>query len=404
VTVEVRACKSDELLSAFAPIWHYFGTVAPTEEASARILHFIPPERMHAAWVDGTLAGGAGAFTFRLTVPGGRLPTAGVAAVAVLPTHRRRGLLTALMRAQLADVHERGEPLAALWSADERIYGRFGYGMASLCGELELPRQHSALASSTPFSGKGRLAGADEPADAFVDVYERVAAFRPGMLRRSREWWELRILDDRPERRAGGGELARLLVEVDGKPEGYALYRLHTSFEAGVSTGSLNVVEAMGTTPEATRDVWRTLLELDWIDRIKARLLPVDHELFLLLAEPRRMRFRVGDALWVRLVDVAAALSGRSYAEDGAVVFEVADELCPWNTGRWKLEGGEAVPTEAEPDLRCEVHALGSVYLGGFTFAQLQRAGRIEEARAGGVARADALFRSDCAPWCPEIF
>ncbi len=207
-----------------------------------------------------------------------------------------------------------------------------------------------------------------------------------------------------PEQRFGGGEMARLVVVVDGEPNGYAVYRLHTSFEAGVSTGSLRVIEAMGTTPEGTRDVWRTLLELDWIDRIKASLLPVDHPLFFLLAEPRRMRFRVGDALWVRLVDVGAALSGRSYVVDGTVVIEVADHFCPWNEGRWKLEAGEAARAEEEPDLRCEVGALGSVYLGGFTFGQLARAGRAEELRPGGLERADALFRADRAPWCPEIF
>jgi predicted acetyltransferase len=359
---------------------------------------------MHAAWMDGAVVGGAGAFTFRLTVPGGRLPTAGVAAVGVLPTHRRRGVLNALMRAQLEDVRERAEPLAALWSADERIYGRFGYGMASLCGEIDLSRDHAALYSVLGPVENGRLVSPEEGLDLLPTVYERIAAVTPGMLERSREWWEVRILADAPERRFGGGEMARLVVVVDGEPNGYALYRLHTSFEAGVSTSSLHVIEAMGTTPEGTRDVWRTLLELDWIDRIKASLLPVDHPLFFLLAEPRRMRFRVGDALWVRLVDVGAALSDRSYAVDGKVVIEVADHICPWNEGRWKLEAGEAARTDEEPDLRCEVGALGSVYLGGFTFAQLARAGRVEELRLGGLERADALFGADRAPWCPEIF
>lgn len=401
--IEVKTCEPHEVLPAMAPIWHYFGTT-PTEETAARQARFIPPERMHAAWMDGAVVGGAGAFTFRLTVPGGRLPTAGVAAVGVLPTHRRRGVLNALMRAQLEDVRERAEPLAALWSADERIYGRFGYGMASLCGEIDLSRDHAALYSVLGPVENGRLVSPEEGLDLLPTVYERIAAVTPGMLERSREWWEVRILADAPERRFGGGEMARLVVVADGEPNGYALYRLHTSFEAGVSTGSLHVIEAMGTTPEGTRDVWRTLIELDWIDRIKASLLPVDHPLFFLLAEPRRMRFRVGDALWVRLVDVGAALSGRSYAVDGMVVIEVADHFCPWNEGRWKLEAGEAARTDEEPDLRCEVGALGSVYLGGFTFAQLARAGRVEELRLGGLERADALFGADRAPWCPEIF
>jgi predicted acetyltransferase len=137
---------------------------------------------------------------------------------------------------------------------------------------------------------------------------------------------------------------------------------------------------------------------------VQAYLLPPDHPLFFLLAKPRRMKFRVVDALWVRLVDVGAALSGRAYSGDGAIVFDVRDTFCPWNEGRWKLEDGSAVRSDAEADIRLDVQALGSVYLGGFSFAQLQRAGRVEELRPSAIARADAIFATDRHPWCPEIF
>ena len=117
------------------------------------------------------------------------------------------------------------------------------------------------------------------------------------------------------------------------------------------------------------------------------------------------MKFRVGDGLWVRLVDVGAALSARSYDDDGEVVIDVVDAFCPWNQGRWKLSGGRCEPTEDEADLRCDVSALGSVYLGGFSFAELERGLRAEELREGGIARADRLFRrTGLGPWCPEIF
>jgi predicted acetyltransferase len=401
MAVEVRACKQDEVVSALAPIWHYFG--GSPNESAVRVTRFLEPGRAHAAWADGSVVGGASAFSFDFTVPGARVPAAGITVVGVLPTHRRRGVLRGLMRAQLDDVHERGEPLAVLWASDERIYGRFGYGMASLCGEIELARDHAAF--HTGFEpAQTRLVSPEEALDAFPSVYKRVAAETPGMYTRSREWWEVRVLDDQPDRRSGGGEMVRLLVETDGRPEAYALYRIHTSWAQGSSTSHLRAIEAMGSSHEGTRAVWRTLLDYDLMDRITASLLPVDHPLFFLLAEPRRMRFRVGDALWARLVDVGAALSSRSYAADGAVVFEVVDDFCSWNAGRWKLEGGKAARTRARPDVRCDVTALGSVYLGGFTFAQLQRAGRIAEARRGGVARADALFRTERAPWCPEIF
>jgi len=155
---------------------------------------------------------------------------------------------------------------------------------------------------------------------------------------------------------------------------------------------------------DAEAELWRYLCDIEWVGTINAWMLPLDHPLFFLLAEPRRMRFRVGDGLWVRLVDVGAALSARSYAADGAVVFEIEDAFCPWNAGRWKLEGGEAKRTRAAADLRCDVTALGSVYLGGFTFRQLVRSGRVEELRPGAAARADGLFHTDRAPWCPENF
>ena len=176
------------------------------------------------------------------------------------------------------------------------------------------------------------------------------------------------------------------------------------SFERGVSAGFVNVLESMGVTPVAEREVWRFLLGIDWMASIRAGLLPIDHPLFFLLAEPRRMRFRVRDGLWVRLVDLGTALSTRSYAAEGAVVFDVADAFCPWNAGLWKLEGGKAGRTGEEADMRLDISALGSVYLGGFTFAQLARAGRLAELREGAIGRADTLFRAARAPWCPEVF
>jgi predicted acetyltransferase len=212
------------------------------------------------------------------------------------------------------------------------------------------------------------------------------------------------MVRDPEDRRNGAGPKRFALHEGDGGVDGYAIYRHAPSWHEGVSTSKLRVLEAVAANPEATRDLWRYLLDVDWTETIEAYLLPPDHPLFLLLAEPRRTRYRMGDGLWVRVVDVGVALSGRGYAADGRVVFEVRDAFSPWNEGRWKLEGGEAARTDDEPDLRLDVMALGSVFLGGFTFAELRRACRVEEASDGAVARADAIFRTDVAPWCPEIF
>jgi len=164
------------------------------------------------------------------------------------------------------------------------------------------------------------------------------------------------------------------------------------------------VVEAMGDTPQAMSAIWRYLLDIDWLARVKAHLLPLDHPLLLSLADPRRLNFLVREGLWIRLIDVGAALSARGYATDDAIVVDVADGFCPWNAGRWRISRGGAKRTVDEADLACDVASLGCVYLGGFTFAQLARSLRMTELRAGAIARADAMFRSDRAPWCPEIF
>jgi predicted acetyltransferase len=399
--IEVRACAPEQVEGALAPIWHYFGS-RPEPEEVARLGMILPPERVHAAFEDGDLVGGAGAYLFETTVPGGtQVPTAGVMAVGVLPTHRRRGALTKLMRRQLADAHERGEPLATLYASEGDIYGRFGYGLASLAGHIELPKEHALLRGHEPL-GRARLIDTEEEVlELLPGIYDRVQAETVGMFTRTPNWWRVRRLYQRPGR--SGGAQMRVAVELDGNLEAYALYRLNFAARQMVSETTLEVGEALGSSPRALAAIWRYLLGIDWVARIEASWLPLDHPLFLWLREPRRMQFSVGEALWVRLVDVGAALSARALG-DGAIVLDVRDEFCPWNQARWRLADGSVDSTTAEADLRLDVSALGSAYLGGFTFDQLGRAERLEELKPGAVARADALFRTDRQPWCPELF
>jgi predicted acetyltransferase len=291
--------------------------------------------------------------------------------------------------------------MAALWASEGGLYGRFGYGMASVAADMEIPREHAAFARPVDWDGATRLVTADEALALFAGVYDQVAATTPGMLSRSQDWWRTRTLADAEWRRAGGGELTYVVLARGGEPEAYALYRLNFSYADGAPTGVTHVVEAIGATPAATAAVWRYLLDIDWMAKIEAELLPVDHPLHLLLLEQSRMKFRVGDGLWIRPVDVGAALKARSYAGDGDLVLEVRDEFCPWNDGRYALDGSK---TTASPDLRLTASDLGTVFLGGFTFSDLLRAGRGEEVKQGAVAAADVLFRTSEKPWCPEIF
>jgi len=402
---EVRPTENlEDFQRAFLAIGQYFGA-EPTPERSEKFSQNLPFERMHAAREDGAIVGGAGVFPFELSIPGGIVRCAGVTVVGVYPTHRRRGILRAMMRAQIDDIHARGEPLAALWASEETIYGRFGYGMASLAGEISLAREHAEFACPLEPRGRVRILEPSEALELLPVVWERTLEQTPGMFRRERPWWENRVVDDPPEHREGSGPKRFALLELDGEPQAYAIYRHNMKWAEGSSAAQLGVIEAIGATPRGTAEIWRFLLDIDWQASISADLLPIDHPLFFLLAKPRRMKYRTGDGIWVRLVDVAAALSARSYAVDREVVFDVADAFAPWNEGRWKLAGGSCERTNNEPDLRCDVTALGSVFLGGFTFAELQRALRVEELREGAIDRADSIFRrTGVAPWCPEIF
>jgi len=405
MSFRVRICADvDEFGRAVLGVARYFGMDIDLE-ADERFSRLLPLERMHAAFEGDQIVGGAGAFPFEMTVPGGiPVPTAGVTVVGTYPTHRRRGALRALSRAQLDDVHTRGEPLAALWASSETIYGRYGYGIASLCGSIDLPAEYTAFVNPARDEGRLRFVEQEEAVRLFPRVWDAVRRRTPGMLGRSREWWELRVLSDR--RHEIGSSPKRLVVyERAGRAEGYAIYRHKQELrDDGVSVGEVRVVEAIAVDGIPTEEVWRYLLGMDWTSRFTARLLPPDHPLLFLLATPRRLQYRMSDGLWVRLVDVGAALSARPYLADGAVVVDVADQFCPWNAGRWRIADGAAKRTRATAHLRCDVTALGSAYLGGISFSQLVRAGRAEELRRGAAMRADAMFAAGRHPWCPEIF
>jgi predicted acetyltransferase len=399
---EVRPCADqEEYTRAIGAIGQYFNP-PPSEEFLEELARLMPHERMHAAFEDGDIVGGAGAFPYELSVPGGSLPCAGVTAVGVTPTHRRRGALRLMMDAQLRDVHERGEPIAALWASEETIYGRFGYGIAAWAGELKVKHESDAFAELPELPATTRFVSPEEAAELFPPIYDAVRRERPGMPSRSAEWWKLRhvrLHDD--EKHAPRRFVA---LDIEGETQGYAIYRTHFSFEGGLPASRLVVREALGATPEATAAIWRFVLDVDWMAVVEVSLAPPDHPLFLLLALPRRARYRMGDGIWVRLVDLPAALSGRVYSEGDPLVLEVRDAVCEWNDGRWKLEGGECSRTDDEPDLAFDVSALGSAYLGAVSFAQLRAALRVEELREGAIARADALFAWRPLPWCLEIF
>ena len=414
--VEVRPYGSDDLRPFLVAAEIPFGYEVRDEYVRdhERILE---RDRLLCAYEGDAIVGTAAVCSFRLTVPGGELPAAGVTEVGVIPSHRRRGILTSMMSRLLADVRSRGEPVAALWASEAAIYPRFGYGLATLDASLDLPAAARAFRPVPGPSGHVRLVDAAEAGDLLPRVFEAARAARPGFVTRTGAWWELHVLRDRESDRDGAGPTFTAVEEGEAGPEGYVRYRTRHAWQAHGHENILQVRELIASTPRAERALWRFVLDMDLVARVRAEHQPVDSPLLLLLSEPRQLGFTLGDGLFVRLVDVAGALSGRRYAAAGSVVLDVSDAGAPWNGGRWRLTvdgdagassgtsmGGVVERTEDEADVALDVTDLGSCYLGGFTFGELTRAGRAVEGRPGAAHRADALFAADRAPWCPEVF
>ncbi|MRG95844.1 GNAT family N-acetyltransferase [Polyangium spumosum] len=403
--IDVRLVGPEHIEDLLLPIRTAFGITPPPEPpARGPMAEF---ETRFVAYEDGAVVGGGGALSITLSVPGGgEVACAGLTMVGVMPTHRRRGVLSAMMRVHLDEARARKQAIATLWTTEGPIYGRYGYGLASLAGDISLERSAASFADRRPLSCRARLVTEAQAAELFPPLWDSARKLHPGMPSRSAAWWQRRRLADPEAARAGKGPLQRVFVELDGRPEAYALYRVEHKWDGHVTAGTLNVIEAVGQSPAGTRAVWRYLLDIDLMRQVTATNLPVDHPLFVLLAEPRCLHFSTYDALWVRIVDVPAALAARTYGARDSIVLEIEDTFCPWNTGRFRLDGaeGRAVPTNESPDLRLPAEALGSAYLGGISFTQLADGGRVEVLEEGAAGRADRLFRSTRAPWCPEAF
>ena len=374
-------------------------------------------DRLLCAYDGDAIVGTAAVLSFRLTVPGAELPAAGVTEVGVIPSHRRRGILSSMMAWLLADVRARDEPVAVLWASEAAIYPRFGYGLATLDASFDLPSAARAFRPVREAGGRVRLVDVAEAGALLPPVFEAARAVRPGFVTRTAAWWELHVLRDREADRDGAGPTFTAVEEGADGPEGYVRYRMRHAWEAHGHENVLQVRELIAATPRAERALWRFVLDMDLVARVRASHQPVDSPLLLLLSEPRRLGFALGDGLFVRLVDVAGALSGRRYAAAGSIVLEVSDAGAPWNEGRWRLAvdgdarassgpsmAGAVERTDDEADVALDVTDLGSCYLGGFTFGDLVRAGRAVERTPGGVRRADALFAVERAPWCAEVF
>jgi predicted acetyltransferase len=396
--MELRPAREDEFEAFSTAVLTAFHEEL-TDDERARYMKIHEPARSLAWYDEERIVATSSLFTREITVPGGRsVPVGAVTAVAVLPTHRRRGLLTAMMRRQLENIRDAGEPVAALWASEGAIYGRFGFGVATQIAETRARRPAARLAAPPAPDRRLRAGPAGEFVDELRAIHARVARTRPGMLTRPGPWWDERLHD--PEGQRDSSHPLRAVLADDA----YAVYAVRRKWEDDGPASDVVVRELVAATREGHAAVWAYLLDLDLTATISWELAPSDEPLWLALTDPRAVKRTLWDALWVRLVDVPAALRARAYAADPDVVLEVRDAFCPWNEGRYRLAGGACDQTRDEPDLVLDVATLGATYLGGTMLRDLAAAGRVEERTPGSLDRASAALRGDVAPWCPEIF
>lgn len=401
--MELRQVQDGELEGFMRAMSFAFSERFRPEEV-ADVAALLPLERTVGWNEDGEWVGTAAAIPFALTVSGGgQVPAAGVTAVGVLPTHRRRGLLTGMMGTLLRDAREREEPVAILFAAESPIYGRFGFGAATVDRSLRLERPYTRFrADLPPPSGTlHELAPDASAAPRLAAIYAREQSRRPGAPARDSAYFAHATLapeHDEP------GERRLVVHECPGGDEGYALYRVTEAWDerTDLPDGSLTVVELVAPTPAAAAALWRYLLDIDLMEHVSASRRPADEPLPHLLADPGRLDLRTVEGLYVALLDVPAALGARSYASEDAIVLEVA------GLGVFRLEGGpdgaECSQSSGSADIALAAEALGALYLGGVAPGALAGAGRLEELTSGALARLAAMLATPVAPWCPFTF
>ncbi|RKS08606.1 putative acetyltransferase [Nocardiopsis sp. Huas11] len=360
--------------------------------------------------VDGDeVVGAVNSFDFEMAMPGGPRQVAGVTGVGVWPTHRRRGVLSALMRRQLHDLREAGESVAALWASEGGIYGRFGYGAASMEAELSIATPYAALRADAPRDPEltVRMAEPGQVRAELEALFRQEAASRIGRFQRSQGWWD-RLLRDAPDERGGNGPLWAVVVSGPEGPQGYALYRTRADWGSTGPQSELRVQELVSPTPAARVALYEHVFGRDLIAKVVLESTAMDDPLWSLAADRQRIGAVPGTALWVRLVDVRAALTERAYAAPVEAVVEVSDRHAPWNAGRWRIKGdaggARVEPAESAPDLSLDVSHLGAAFLGQHTLAAQLAAGIVTEHTPGTAERLDAALRVPHAPLCSVVF
>lgn len=402
----IRAADAARYLATDQFVWFDEAPDVPVEE----LIGAVPPEHRWAVDVgdgpEGMYAGIYGVRPMELGLPSGRLaPVAGLTWVGVHPDHRRRGLLTALLRHHLEQAHREGLALSALHASEPAIYPRFGYGLAALELQVDLGRGTSFTAPGLEERVSGTatttVTGSDPGVASRARALDlRLAAQSPGIIVGSEEFYT-RAISDRPHELRDKEQIRLIFAVRAGEDVGCASFRRTPKWDNGRPGGTVTVGH-LGGDPAARLALLRRLVDLDLTSTITLSRVSPDDPLFAWVGGPRGAAdVRTYDSTYVRLVDLASAWAARGYDSDCDIVVDVADRHAPWNAGRWRLlaSGGEgtAERTDAEPDLSLDVNVLGAGYLGR-SIAPLLRAGIVTEHRGGALGSLAEAMRTELAP------
>jgi predicted acetyltransferase len=408
MTFDLRPVTEEEWPAYVRAVETAFGSTPADDDVTEwRALTDI--ERTLAAFEGDRIVGNAGAFSLDLTVPGGStIPMAGVTAVGVRSTHRRKGVLTAMMQQQLGDVRERGEPMAGLYASESIIYGRFGYGIASSQVRVVVETDRSEYRAPLP-EGRLDLIDGDGAAKVLPEIFDRCRLLTPGDVTRSSAWWNQWFKDKEKERRGASARFYIVHESEPGTADGYVAYRVKGDWPGGLPGATISIDDMAWTSDAAYTNLYRQVLDVDLVTKVDSWKRPVDEPLRWLLADPRRMEVKAHtDELWLRPIDVPACLTARAYRTSARMVIEVVDHFLGAASGRFALDaspdGATCAAIDASADLTLGVAELGSLYLGGVTASTLARAGRLDEHTPGALTNADLLFSTDKAPYCRTMF
>ena len=373
---------------------------------SAEDFRWILPEWTLCAFEDGNLATSYAAWQLTMRFNGKSMPVAGVTAVGTLPIYRRRGYLRQITENHFRLLKERGEqPVAALYASRAAIYQRYGYAVVSTHNSYNIEPKYLDFPLAPPVTGSIRQVN-DDDFELLVNLYKGFSDGRTGYIDRSRALWDAAILNS-PR---SGGVLGKVIYEENGESLGYLIYTI----EIFVGTNAiqieqkLNIRDLVWYTPSAYQAIWNYISNMDLVVSIVWGRVSSDDPLQHLLREPRELHVTAGDGLLARIVDVEKALPGRHYLEEGRLTFEIMDDMCPWNQGRWKLEtsaaGTSISHTSETPHLVMPVSTLAMLLFGQISATEAARMGRLDALEYNTLPMWDRVMRTSFRPFCPDLF